>query len=351
MPSPYLAERVLVPEAPADLVRTLSVLRRGASDPTVRIVASPGRARVLLTARVPETTGHGVGAVIDQSPLPGRHGAPTPGRGASETTPRGAHPLRVRAWGQDPEEVRAFLAGTPRLLGLEDDWSGFRASPEYQRLPEALRAGLRLRPGLRLPATGWIFRHALSAVLEQRVTGAEAIGAWQRMVRDHGDPVPAPPASSGLTALPSDMRVLPTPRTVAEIPSWEWHRRGVDAHRVRAVRTLAEAAASLARLDARASPGAVARGLAGLPGIGPWTVAETMQRSHGLPDAISVGDYHLAHGVCFALTGVRGDDTRMLELLDPWRGNRQRVVRMIGVAGPRESRKGPRVAPQAHRFF
>ena len=43
-----------------------------------------------------------------------------------------------------------------------------------------------------------------------------------------------------------------------------------------------------------AMPAAVAgRRLRTVPGIGAWTVAETLQRSHGDPDAVSVGDLRI----------------------------------------------------------
>ena len=61
-------------------------------------------------------------------------------------------------------------------------------------------------------------------------------------------------------------------------------------------------------------------------------------------------DYHLAAAVGFALTGRLGvDDDGMLELLEPWRGHRQRVIRLIGCSGARKPRHGPRMTIQDHR--
>ena len=73
-----------------------------------------------------------------------------------------------------------------------------------------------------------------------------------------------------------------------------------------------------------------------------WTAAETRIRALGDPDAVSVGDYHLAHEVGFALTGERVDDDGMLELLAPWAGQRQRVIRLIGASGVPASRAADR---------
>ena len=66
-----------------------------------------------------------------------------------------------------------------------------------------------------------------------------------------------------------------------------------------------------------------------VPGIGPWTAAEVGVRALGDADAVSVGDFHLPNLVAFALAGEpRGTDARMLELLEPYRGQRARVVRL-----------------------
>jgi len=45
------------------------------------------------------------------------------------------------------------------------------------------------------------------------------------------------------------------------------------------------------------------------------------------------GDLHLPHVVSWALAGERrGTDERMLELLEPYRGQRGRVVRLLMAA-------------------
>ena len=55
--------------------------------------------------------------------------------------------------------------------------------------------------------------------------------------------------------------------------------------------------------------------------------------------------------VGFALTGRLGvDDDGMLELLEPWRGHRQRIIRLIGTSGARKPRHGPRMTIQDHRW-
>ena len=86
------------------------------------------------------------------------------------------------------------------------------------------------------------------------------------------------------------------------------------------------------------------------PGIGVWTANEVALRALGDPDAVSIGDFHLKNLVANALTGEpRATDERMVELLEPWRGHRQRVVRLLLAGGPRRPRRGPRFAPTDYR--
>ncbi|MDQ1531086.1 MAG: hypothetical protein QOE37_1191, partial [Microbacteriaceae bacterium] len=89
--------------------------------------------------------------------------------------------------------------------------------------------------------------------------------------------------------------------------------------------------------------------LRAVPGVGLWTYAEVAQRALGDADAVSVGDYHLAAAVGWALVGRPVDDDGMLELLEPWRGHRQRVVRLIYRSGVRTPRRGPRITIEDHR--
>ena len=64
----------------------------------------------------------------------------------------------------------------------------------------------------------------------------------------------------------------------------------------------------------------------------------------GDADAVSLGDYHLPHLVAWALAGKpRGSDELMLELLEPYRGHRGRVLRLLQLAGITAPRFGPRM--------
>ena len=248
--------------------------------------------------------------------------------------------VHALAWGPG---ARAALAAVPTLVGGDDDWSHFDRPYFQAALPELARKGRYLHPGLRLPSTGRMLDAVVRVILEQKVTGIEAKRAWRWLLARHGDPAPpAPGAPPGLT-LP------PTAAQWRRVPSWEWHRAGVDAHRSDTIMKAAAMASGLERLAGVSSSERVTAALCSIPGIGAWTAAEVLQRTHGCPDSISVGDYHLAAYVGAALTGQRTDDAGMLKLLAPWSGDRQRVVRMLYASGFRKPTYGPRLAPEDHR--
>ncbi|MCS0637919.1 DNA-3-methyladenine glycosylase 2 family protein [Streptomyces sp. LP05-1] len=297
--------RSWTPPWPLDLGLVLGPLRRGPADPTFRVTPD--------------------GSVWRASRTPA-------GPGTLRVAARG-DAVAADAWGTGAEWL---LDRLPELLGALDDPDAF--TPRHR----LLAASLRRRPGLRLLRTGLVLESLIPSILEQKVTTDEAYRAWRLLVRKYGEPAPAP-ADAGFPV--PELHVMPEPRTWALIPSWEWHRAGVDAKRsgtvIRAVRVARrlEEAAAMAPEDAR-------RRLELIPGIGPWTSAETVQRSNGAPDAVSTGDYHLPGIVGYALADRReAGDAEMLELLEPYAGQRHRAVRLILLGGRTPPRRGPRMTP------
>jgi 3-methyladenine DNA glycosylase/8-oxoguanine DNA glycosylase len=173
----------------------------------------------------------------------------------------------------------------------------------------------------------------IPSVLEQKVTTHEAYRAWRLLVRRHGERAPGPH---------DEMYVMPDHRTWCRIPSWEWHRAGVDNKRSATVIRAAQRAPRLEEAASMELAEAMSR-LQLIPGIGPWTAAETLQRSNGDPDALTVGDLHLPRIIGYSLTGARDtDDAGMLELLAPYEGQRHRAARLIMLAGRSPARRQPR---------
>lgn len=234
--------------------------------------------------------------------------------------------IELEAWGPGAPEV---MERAPALVGLLDDPSGFAPlSPLLRRLHA-------LRPGLRLPASGAPLESLVPAILEQKVTGTEAFRAWRALVLRYGDVAPGPAGRAGL-------RVAPSPSLLAGLPYYAFHPLGVERRRAEVIRRVCREATSI-EAAAAAGPDALTARLLAFPGVGPWTAAEVSVRVCGDPDAVSVGDFHLPHLVSWALAGEpRGTDERMLELLEPCRGQRARAVRLLELSGIGYPRYGPR---------
>lgn len=236
--------------------------------------------------------------------------------------------LRADAWGPGSQ---AALARIPRLFARGTDALVDAADPRIAALS-------RRRPGVRILRTGAVMEALIAAVLEQKVTGAEAHRAWHGLVRRYGEPAPGPQELG--------LRVLPAPATLAELPYWAYHPLGIERRRADLIRAIAHAAATFEQLADGPLPVAYRR-LQAVPGIGPWTAAEVGVRALGDLDAVSIGDFHLPHLVAYALAGEpRATDARMLELLEPYRGRRALVVRLLELSGVRAPRYGPRLAPR-----
>jgi 3-methyladenine DNA glycosylase/8-oxoguanine DNA glycosylase len=142
------------------------------------------------------------------------------------------------------------------------------------------------------------------------------------------------------------MRVPPSAEAWRRIPSWEFHRANVDPGRARTIVGCAQRGAALERLSGR--PVVDAReALTTLPGVGVWTATEVAQRAFGDADALSIGDYHISKMIGWTLIGRPVDDAGMVELLEPMRPHRYRVVRMLEASGlALDPRRGARLPVQ-----
>ncbi len=302
-----IAEHALTwsPRHPTDLLQTIGALRRGGGDPTYH---RDERGAVWRTTRTDE----GVATLRYTQPAPDE--------------------LRCEGWGPG---ARAAVASAPELLGERDDPASFE--PGIRLLDDAHRRN----PGLRIPRTGRVFEALAPAILEQKVITLQAHDSWRRLVWGFGDEAPGP--------TPRRMRVAPSAESWASIPTWEWHKAGVDPRRAR---TIVNAARYASRLEEAVgmSPADAAARLTLMPGVGAWTAAEVAQRALGDADALSVGDYHLSNYVGHALWGRDMTDDEMVDAMTPWAGHRYRVVRLLGAAGVRgRPRRGPRMAFVDHR--
>ena len=284
--------------APLELAATLWPLAHGTGDPTIRFAAD-GVWRAMRLAQ-------GV-ATLNLRQL-------------------GPATLRARAWGPGGA---AAISMVGELVGELDDPAAL--APQHQ----VLRDTIRRHPGLRLPRTRRLMDALVPAILEQKVTGVEARQAFRSLVYRHGQRAPGP----------ARLWLQPEPELLAGLPYYRLHVMGVERRRADLVRVVARQAA---RIEAAPTPDAAERLLRAIPGIGPWTAAEVLRIGWGAPDAVSVGDFHIPNLVGWALAGeARADDARMLELLEPYRGQRGRVQRLLEASGVRIPRFGPRMAPHS----
>lgn len=307
-PGPRLEDEYRPPH-PLDLWATVAGFQRGPGDPTQQIAHVPGSdpsATVIWRAT--------------RTPL---------GLATLALRQRADGSVRLAAWGPGREWA---IAQAPALCGADDDQAGFM--PRHPLIAEAHRRN----PGLRLGRSDLLFDALAQVVTEQKVTLRQAFGAWRSVVTAFGERAPGP--------TPVPMFAPPTSEGWRRVPSWGWHRAGLEPPQAR---TIVEAAGRAESLERAQAAGRLDDALTSLRGIGPWTVAETRIRAMGDADAVSVRDYHLAHHVGYALTGTRVDDDGMLELLAPWAGQRQRVIRLIYAAGAVEPRRGARVHMEDHR--
>jgi 3-methyladenine DNA glycosylase/8-oxoguanine DNA glycosylase len=304
-----------------DVRRTLSVQGRGRGDPTYQADEAGAIWRTSLTPLGPGTI-----RVLPGRPLPPALAAPpaaggaprggAPGGEAPRGEPRPVIRVRAQAWGPGAQWL---LDALPAALGADDDLSGF--SPDAHPV---IRDAARRHPGLRIGRSSRLMEALVPAILEQKVVVLEAHRAWRILLAKYGTPAPGP--------APRGMRVFPDPRTWRRIPSWDWHRAGVEGVRAETIIRAATVADSLERLLTLGHAEAD-RKLRTIPGIGVWTSAEARQRAAGDPDAVSVGDYHLKNVVGWALAGKRrSTDEEMLELLEPFAGHRHRATRLIGLS-------------------
>ncbi len=231
--------------------------------------------------------------------------------------------VEATAWGPGADWL---LAQSPRLLGADDDLTGFE--PPAGRLAERWR-----RQPFLLGRSDRLWDALVGAVLGQKVQVKNARRSRRLLCRLHGEPAPGPDGGW----------VLPPPERVAQMGYSDFHPLGVERKRAETLRRVAREMPRLDRLPTDSAATVKSR-LQHVPGIGPWTAAMVTASALGDPDAVPLGDFHIPNTVAWHLAGEeRGDDARMLELLEPFAGHRWRVVRLAKSAGGAPKR-GPKLS-------
>lgn len=251
-------------------------------------------------------------------------------------TPEGPATIQIRVdgervdiegWGDGADWA---LDAAPALLGQHDDAASF--VPHHDIIDKLHR---RFH-GLRIGRTGVIWDYLPLVILEQKVTGAEASRSWHSLVRTFGEDAPGPRA----------FRIGPPAEALATLAYHDLHRHGVERKRAEIIINAARRSNRIEEAATMAIPLAYER-LMAIRGIGIWTASLVLGQALGDPDAIPIGDYHIKNTVSWALAGEpRGTDERMIELLEPYRGHRQRVVRLLHLGGIGAPKYGPRSIPR-----
>lgn len=287
----------------------LATYRHGSGDPTFH--TSPGV--VWRTARTPDGPG-----TLRLHHEPVQHG----------------DRVVAQAWGPGAQWL---LAGLPDLLGAADRPGTFVVHHE------PLRRAAKVHQHWRIARSRLVIDSLIPAIIEQRVTGRQAFGAYRQLVRRYGEPAPGP------SEVIASLRLMVAPDLGAwrSIPSWEWLRAGVDARRADTVQRVLQVAPRLEECTELSREIAWQR-LRSVPGVGVWTAAETMQRAAGDADAVSYGDYHVAKDIGHALTGTPVDDEGLERLLRTYTGHRYRVQYLVMAGRLGAPRRGARLAIPTH---
>ena len=299
------ATRVVETTRPVDLAATLRLLAVGAKDPSMRITAHDGVWRATRTPKGPATL-HLVDA----------------------REPGAVGPTQLVAAEASGPGADWVLERVPALIGDTGD------RPPFEPTAEPVRRLHHRAPGLLFPRTDNVIEALAPTVLGQRVTALEALRSWRQLQRGFGRPAPGPPG----------LLLRPDPAKLARMNTTLLHAFGVEARRAMTLMTVCHHAVELDRLvDRDPDTDELRRALETLPGVGPWTSATVVQQTLGDPDVVITGDFHLPHLVAWNLAGEeRGTDERMLELLEPYRGYRGHVVRLLGRRARRAPARGPR---------
>ncbi|NBO84015.1 MAG: hypothetical protein EBV14_01470 [Actinobacteria bacterium] len=174
----------------------------------------------------------------------------------------------------------------PGSIRIHIDHEGRLSSTAWGTGADWLQSRVNRLTFLLLPASDSPYHELLPAILGQRITAAQALQQWSALCRTYGEPAPGP----------LGLYLPPTPQRLSAITSWEFHRLGIEEQRARTLHTAARYASYVDRT--RDLEGLPARdALMRLPGIGVWTAAVTIGVSHGDPDALPVGDFHVKNTV------------------------------------------------------
>ncbi|MCC6624086.1 MAG: hypothetical protein IT385_22715 [Deltaproteobacteria bacterium] len=271
-------QRALEVEGPYDFRATLQIHQLGSHDPTVRF--GPGTIVKALDGPAGPVT-------LSAEWRPPRVLVSLEGPGASWLEPR-----------------------LPAFFGLHDRPWAPPAGP--------LHALWLAHRGLRLARAPTLLERHAGFVLQQRVTFGEAARAWRVVHEREGASAPGA----------AELRVPLDAERWRRVSAADAGRLGLDLKRWTALQEAARASHHVAR--AEDDHAALRVVLDAIPGTGPWTRECVLGFARGDADALPLGDVHFAPTVTRFFDGrPQASDARMVELLEPLRPHRFRVLRWL----------------------
>ena len=241
------------------------------------------------------------------------------GPGTLRLTLASARMVHADAWG---DGAQWMLTQARRVLGLDDAPASFAPAAGF------VHDLARRAAGVHRPRTDRVHEALVAAILGQKVQSDAARHSLRQLARHFGAPAPGPRA----------LQLVPTAAAFARLDYSAFHPCNVERARAERILTVSRRAVWV---ESRTT----IEELQLLSGVGPWTAAITAASAWGDPDAVALGDYHLPNTVCWALAREpRGDDARMLELLEPYRPHRGRVVQLLLDAHISAPKRGPRLS-------
>lgn len=232
------------------------------------------------------------------------------------------------AWG---DGAPVLFDRVPFLIGTHD--------ASWDEPPSELRDLAAATRGMRLGSNRAVYESVAATVIGQVVTTREAKASLRSLVRTYGHEGCGPHGA---------VRAFPSASRLRETTPDDLHPLGIERRRAEVLIEVAHRARRIEEiLDM--DPDAAQGRLHAIRGIGPWTSGIVLGSAYGDTDAVAVGDYHLPNAVAWALAGEdRASDDRMLELLEPYRPQRRRVVQLIKQAGIHAPKYGPRTPVRRH---
>lgn len=295
--------------APVDIGATLRWYRHGRNDPTTWI-DTVGRGSASAGRFVRATwTPEGPATVMIRW-------------GSGDTS----GPLSARAWGPGADWL---LCQVPSMIGDHDPLAPELEVDGHPVVARCARANRSRRFG----ASSTLYHELLPTIIEQRITNVEAKQQWTALCVALSEPAPGPF---------TDLLLPPSAEALRSQPSWWFHPLGIERKRAQALIEVARHATKMWAW-AELEPTDAGRMLRLIPGVGVWTAGCVLAPALGDSDAVPVGDYHVKNIVAWNLAGeARASDERMLALLEPYAGQRGRVVNAITSHGAPAPQFGPK---------